>query len=54
MGFGLAGDITLVAEKKTGFSLLIGHFLKAAERRGWVVGAESAREYVELMRSPLD
>ena len=29
---GLQGDITLAAEKKTGFSLLIGKFLKAAER----------------------
>ncbi len=44
----LQKDIILAAEKKTGFSLLIGKFLKAAERRRWVVGVESAREYVEL------
>jgi len=29
--------ITLAAEKKTDFSLLIGNFLKAAEHRGWVL-----------------
>jgi len=46
--------ITLAAEKMTGFSLLIENFLMAAELRGWVVKVESAREYVELVRSPLD
>ena len=47
---GLEGDITMAAEKKAKFSLLIGKFLMAAECRGWW----NPREYDELVRNPLN
>ena len=44
----LQGETTLGLEKKKEFSRVIGKYLMAAERRGWVVGVETARDYVEL------
>jgi hypothetical protein len=45
----LRQEATLRVEEKTAFLQVIGKYLTVAERRGWEVGAASAKEYVELV-----
>ena len=49
----LAKDITGDAGKRQGFSVIIEKYLMAAEKRGWVVGVESAKDYIDLMEGML-
>ena len=44
----LREETNLTPGEKLAFSKVIGKFLLAAERRAWVVGVESAKEYLEL------
>ena len=44
----LREETNLTPGEKLAFSKVIGKFLLAAERQAWVVGVESAKEYLEL------
>ena len=45
----LAADNAVAPDRRQAFSGVIEKYLVAAEKRGWVVGVESAKDYIELV-----
>ena len=50
----LAGDNAMSGEQAQAYSLVIEKYLLAGEKRGWVVGVESAKQVIGRSGSPLD
>jgi integron integrase len=49
----LSADERLTSSQRTAYSGIVQKFLNSAEKRGWVVGVDSAKDYIDLVEGAM-